>query len=790
MRTLFLFIAKIVFGLVLSLGLIVSIGIFYLQKDLPQVDVLKDVYFQIPLKIYSADNKLIAEFGEKKRSPLSYQNIPQPLIHAFLAAEDSRFFNHHGIDFKSILRAVKQMVLDEDVQTGASTITMQVARNFFLTSDRTLKRKAKEILLALGIEEKISKEEIFALYVNKIFLGFSSYGIEAASKTYYNKSVNQLTLAQMAMLASLPKGPSKLNPIVNPERAKQRRNWVLQRMLFHGFITEKDYQKAVDEPITATQTHLANKGTEAEYVAEMVRIRLLTDNKYLDTINAEALYTRGYKVYTTINSRMQEAANTSLRNGLIRYDKQHGYRGTEAHYPELVTALKTQDQSKVIDLYAKKLEQIDDYSRSLIPALVLEVDQEKIKILTKDKLIAYIALPEIHWAARYINADRKGAKPESPADVFQPGDLLRTAYNPQKKVWELRQKPNIEGALVSINPKTGAIQSLIGGYHYNISKFNRVTQAERQMGSSFKPFVYATAIASGLSAATLINDAPIIDKEWLPNNADGKFQGLMTLRKGLYFSKNLVAIRLVDYLKVKNVIEYAQYFGFTKESLPYDLSLALGTANGTPILLAKAYSTFANRGYSIDPYIIERVEDNKGQIVYQADPAKICSGISCRETDNPAKQVIDPQVAYIMDDMLRDVIQKGTGRRALKLGRNDIAGKTGTTNENKDTWFAGYNPNLVTIVWVGFDQPDTLGKREYGNTTALPIWIDYMQVALKNEPLTYMKRPPGIVGVTIDPVNGLLIDEDDPHAIEEIFRINNVPKAYSVNPVMMKDPYD
>ena len=786
MRRLLLFAFSGILILGLLLCLVTAFAVFHLQKDLPEVAVLKNVHFQIPLRIYSQDQKLVAEFGEKKRTPVAYQDVPPALIQAFLAAEDSRFFQHHGIDFKSILRAVKQMLLREGKQTGASTITMQLARNFFLSNDRTLQRKIKEILLAIRIENTLSKEEIFTLYVNKIFLGFSAYGVGAAANTYYNKSIHELSLAQVAMLASLPKGPSTLNPIVNPERAKTRRDWVLQRMLFHGFITTADYEKATAEDLSSS-LHLAQKEVEADYVAEMIRIELLRNSKYLGAITAEELYTGGYKVYATIDSEMQQVANRSLRQGLMDYDRRHGYRGAETYEVELVEDLKNQHEVDIIQKYADKLQKIPDYDQTLIPAFVLSVQQDKAKILVKNRLVIDLPLAQISWARKYIDVNRRGKKPQKIQDIFQPGQLIRMGYDAEQETWELRQKPDIEGALVALDPKTGSVQSLVGGYAYSASKFNRAVQAERQMGSSFKPFVYAAAIDSGLSAATVLNDAPIIDREWLPNNSDGRFSGAITLREGFYLSRNLIAIRILDYIKVHTVKDYAEKFGFDKTTLPHDLSLALGTANSTPLQLATAYSVFANGGYRVEPYIIERIENNQGQVVYQADPVSVCMSKSC-VAHASAPRVMEPQVAYIMDDMMRDVIQKGTGRRASKLRRNDIAGKTGTTNDSKDAWFAGYHPNVVTVVWAGFDQPDSLGRYEYGNTVALPIWMDYMQFALKDQPIRYMQRPPGIVSVKINPRDGLLAGSNDAHAVEEIFRIEHVPNAYSASSEVY-DPY-
>jgi penicillin-binding protein 1A len=769
--------------------------VLYLQPRLPNIDQINDIRLQVPLRVYSADNLLIGEFGEKKRTPLSYEEIPQRFIQAILAAEDDRFFEHEGVSIIGLIRAAVDLVTTGSIQSGGSTITMQVAKNYFLTRERTFTRKFIEILLSLQLERELSKEQILELYLNKIFLGKRAYGAQAAAQVYYGKSIDELTLAQHAMIAGLPIAPSKYNPIVRPERALMRRDWIIGRMEKLGYITEKEKQNAITEQITATY-HGTMVELYAPHVAEMARQEMIV--KY-----GLKAYTDGYRAYTTVDGVLQSQANKAIEDGLIAYDQRHGYRGSET----VITVGETPDPEQLA-IALRKIKPIAE----LYPALILSLAEQKAQLLLADQSEITLQWEQgISTARAYISENRMGQPPKTAAEVFSIGDVIRVQQINGE--WQLAQIPKAQAALVSLEPQTGAIKALVGGFNFSRSNFNRVTQAKRQPGSNFKPFLYAAALENGFTPASIINDAPVVfedtglENTWRPENSSGKFYGPTTLRKALYQSRNLVSIRLLRSLGVDKVINYAENFGFNGRELPRNLSLALGTQASTPIEVVTAYASLANGGFKISPYLIDKIENIDNQALFEANPAIACG--SCNQPNpladeildellaneepldlplagettatigkaiNIAPQIADPRTIYLIDTMLMDVVKKGTARKALVLARTDIAGKTGTTNGPTDAWFSGYNPDIVTTTWVGFDQYEMLGKREYGGSAALPIWIDYMRIALAGKPDSPRPRPNGLVSVRIDPETGALARPDQENAIFEVFLEDNMPQ--------------
>ncbi len=768
----------------LLLGL--SGAFLYLSPGLPSVEALRSIQLQIPLRVYSSDNKLIAEFGEMRRTPIRFADIPPNFINALLSAEDDNFANHYGVDPSSLMRAATQLVKSGHIQSGGSTITMQVAKNFFLTSERSFSRKTTEILLALQIERQLTKDEILELYVNKIYLGNRAYGIEAAAQVYYGKSIRDVSLAQMAMIAGLPKAPSRFNPLANPARSK----WILGRMYKLGKITEADYTTAINEPLNASY-HVPTPEVNAPYIAEMARAEMV--GRY-----GSDAYTEGFRVTTTVPSNLQEMANTALHEGLMTYDQRHGYRGPESRLP-----------GKTREAWATELTKQRTIS-SLEPAIVTQVDKTGLQVLTRTGE-EHVGWDSMKWARPFLNTNSMGANPKQPSDVAQVGDLIRVQRQPDNSL-KFSQIPQAQGALVSLDPQNGAIRSLVGGFAFEQSNYNRAMQAKRQPGSSFKPFVYSAALDNGYTAASLVNDAPIVfvdeylDKVWRPKNDTNTFLGPIRLREGLYKSRNLVSIRLVQALGIDRTIDYISKFGFNKQDLPRNLSLALGTATLTPMEIATGWSTFANGGYKISPYIIDKIESRNGDTLFVANPpsvpqgAAVTNGIAAPtdaqaftvnatpgeapaapgaapQTPAVAERIVDGRTTYILNSMLEDVIKLGTGRRALALGRSDIAGKTGTTNESKDAWFSGYNADYVTTVWTGFDQPESLGKREFGGTVALPIWMNYMAAALKDKPPHTQPEPEGILSLRVDPVSGRAASPGTPGAYFELFKAEDTPPS-------------
>lgn len=753
------------------IGLISFAGAYiYFSPKLPDVNNLKNIRLQTPLRVYSKDGKLISEFGEKHRTPINFDDIPQQFVQALISAEDSRFFDHPGIDIKGLSRAALQLAITGEIQSGGSTITMQVARNFFLTSERTFTRKFMEILLAFQIEQELSKQEIFQLYINKIYLGHRAYGIQAAANVYYGKDIKDLTLAQLAMIAGLPKAPSAYNPITNPKRAVERRNWILQRMYELNFIDQSALQQALNAEVTA-HYHTSDIELRAFYVAEMVRKELY--DRY-----GENAYTDGYRVFTTIDTRLQKVANISVTDGLVAYTERHGYLGAEAHWDM---------ENQSIESLQQKLNTIPSYA-TLIPALVTAVEDKQASLLLKNGEQATLAWQGISWARPYKTPSYKGKAPTKASDVLQIGDLIRVRKDEKDQLY-LTQIPKTEGALVALNPNNGAIISLVGGFNFSLSKFNRVTQAVRQPGSNIKPFIYAAAIDKGFTAASLINDTPIVmlsddlETNWRPENANRTFGGPTRLRVALYRSRNLVSIRVLRAIGIEAAHAFLELAGFDRSKLPSNLSLALGSADVTPLQLISSYSIFANGGYRVTPFFIQRIEDSLGNVIFEAEPDEVChacsSGNEPNSVKHPAPRVYDEKVAFLTYSMMQDVIRRGTGHKASVLNRSDIAGKTGTTNEQKDAWFSGFNRDYVVTTWVGFDQPRTLGRGEYGGVAALPIWINYMREALKDSPENAPSPPKGIISVKIDPESGKLAYPGQSNAIYEFFRAGKAPSTHT-----------
>ncbi|RPE29923.1 penicillin-binding protein 1A [Acinetobacter sp. BIGb0102] len=731
----------------------------YLAPSLPDMSSLKKAPLLKPLQVYTADNKLIAEYGGKLSIPVKYEQIPPTFIHGFLAAEDSSFFEHNGISFKGLGRALTESVTGSDVQTGGSTITMQVAKNYYLSPDRTLRRKLTEVFLARKIEQNLTKQEILTAYVNKIFLGKNAYGIAAAARIYYNKNLNELTTAQMAMIAGLPKAPSKYNPVVNPERALERRNWILGRMLQLGYINQNQYQQAVAEPINLNMVDRSVSNV-FPYVGEMVRSELVEHF-------GEQAIDSGYKVYTTVDSNRQRYAEQAIQNGLEAYDRRHGWRGPEAH--------------------DKPLKQFMAYANTY-PAQVTKVNNNSFEALMQDGSTVTVNWSGMSWVRPYRNANSVGGAPSNASQIVKVKDIVRLRPNEGKTVWALTQVPKVQGQLIAINPNDGAIEAVVGGYNFYQSKFNRALQGWRQPGSTIKPFVYALALERGMTPYSMVNDSPITIGKWSPRNADGRYLGMIPLRRALYLSRNSVSVRLLQNVGIERTRQLFMDFGLQDDQIPRNYTIALGTPQVLPIQMATGYATFANGGYRIQPHFITRIEDAYGKVIYEAKPEYACipciatakndtkqqtadaskkdevkeitnatlddtnaasdvpmTAADTQKASKPngdyrqAQRILKSSSAYDMANILRDVIQHGTGRAAMRIGRDDLGGKTGTTNDAKDAWFAGFNGKLVAVAWVGFDQPRTLGRREYGGVAALPIWTNFMGQSLKDTPSAWVR---------------------------------------------------
>lgn len=735
--------------------ILISAAFFYLQIQLPNVDSLKTVHLSVPLKIYTGDGQLIGEFGEIRRTPVALDQIPKPLINAVLATEDQRYYEHPGVDIYGLFRASAAVLATGRPTQGASTITMQVARNFFLTRQKTFGRKFTEILLALKIDHELSKDKILELYLNQIYLGQRAYGVAAAAQIYYGKTLDQLTLAEMAMIAGLPQAPSRNNPITNPTAAMDRRNHVLERMYELGHISKQAYEKAIADPNTASY-HEQRIEVYAPYIAEMVRAAMYAQYN-------EAAYTNGFKVYTTLNSHLQNEANNALRAGLLSYDQRHGYRGPE----------KNLGSSPNLGAWEEALDELPVFNY-LKPAAVVKVRTDSAQALLANGQFIEIPWEGLKWARPYRNNKYLGPSPNQASDVVKVGDIIRVQNIYGK--WEMAQIPKAEAAIVAMDPNTGKIVALSGGFSFQESHFNRAVQAIRQPGSGFKPFIYSAALNKGFTLASIINDAPIVQTDtsgvWRPVNAELKFNGPTRLRVALIHSFNLVTIRLLQNIGIHYALTYVSQFGFDPHKMPHTLSLALGTGGVTPLQIVSGYSIFANGGYKVTPYLIDHVLDLNNHLVYQANLPTVCDNCS-----NPAPRVITPQNAYLITNVLQDVIRKGTGEGALVLKRNDVAGKTGTTNDQNDAWFTGYNSDLVATAWVGFDNPEPL--YENGAVAAIPIWVNFMEQALQGKPEHTMATPPDIVTAKIDPATGLLAQPDSKNAIFEIFTTQTLPSKSS-----------
>lgn len=734
------------FSLGLTVVALIVLGLLYLEMRLPSIDTIRNVQMQIPLRIYSSDNQLIAMFGEKRRIPVTLDQVPKPLIQAILATEDQRFFDHPGVDMMGLMRAAIEVARTGTKSQGGSTITMQVARNFFLTRKKTYIRKLNEVLLALKIDRTLSKDKILELYLNKIYFGHRAYGVAAAAEVYFGKKLDELTLPEMAMLAGLPKAPSSLNPISNYPAALDRRNHVLERMMIENYIDKQTYDSAVRAPLVASY-HQPISTLKAPYAAEMVRQMMV------ERFGDEA-YTHGYQVYTTIDSHLQLTANQALRNALVNYDMRHGYRGVKIN---LIRQLKTKDLA-VWDQYLSKLHNIN----GLRPAVVIDSSPETLTAMLSDKEKINIAWAGIKWTG-YPSALS-----------FKKGDVIRVALQTDG-TWRLAQVPKAEGAIVALDPNDGAIKAISGGFYFAGSSFNRATQALRSPGSSFKPFLYSAALDKGYTLASVFNDAPIVIYDpaipgyWRPQNDSHQFRGPTRLRVALAHSVNLVSIRLLQAIGVHYGARYAQRFGFSKEQVPKAISLALGTGTATPLQMADGYAVFANGGYKVAPYIINEIKDGNGKSILFAKPL-----LACDACEHRAPQVITSQNAFLMVSALQEVIKSGTGRAALQLNRKDIAGKTGTSEEQRDAWFIGFNGDLVVSTWVGFDQ--NRSTEEHGAQAALPMWIEFMSVALKGKPENTLAKPDGIDTIAIDPYTGAKVPANLPGAITEYVKEDDVDK--------------
>src|SRR3990172_6415477 len=705
-------------------GLVVAIA----YPNLPSLDAITDYQPKIPLRVYTIEGALIGEFGEERRSIIAIREVPAQLNNAIVAAEDERFYQHAGVDYVGILRAAYANLVAGGRRQGASTITMQVARNFFLSTEKTLTRKLYEALLAFEIERKLTKDQILELYVNQIYLGQRAYGFVAAAQVYFGKGLDRLTLAEMAMLAGLPKAPSTYNPVANPQRARDRQHYVLRRMKELGHITAVQYDETIKLPLQPRR-ETSEYGVHGEHVAEMVRQAIYERFP-------EEVYTRGFRVYTTIRKADQEAAYAALRKGVLEYDRRHGYRGPEG-FVELPERAAAED-------YEEALAEYPD-SDDLLAAVVLAADETRLSAALRGGETLTVSREALRFAARAL--DRKAA----PARRIRRGSIVRVQREPGGKTWQIGQLPEVEAAFVAIDPQDGAVRSLVGGFDFGRHKFNHATQAWRQPGSSFKPFIYSASLEKGFTPATVLPDEPIVleaevtgSQRWEPKNYDGKFEGPMRLRTALAKSKNMVSIRILDAIGPRYAQDYVSRFGFDADKHPPYLTMALGAGSVTAWQMARAFSVFANGGYLVQPYFIAKIVDDRGNPLATANPQR---------AGDASLRVIDARNAFIMDSMMQDVTRYGTAARVARLGRSDLAGKTGPTNEFVDAWFAGYQPTLVGIAWVGFDQPKSLGRNQTGGAVALPIWIDYMEKVLKGVPEMPRTVPAGVVSVptVLDP---------------------------------------
>lgn len=767
--------------ILLILAVIAIAGVYlHYTPQLPSKDEIENIHLQVPLRVYDREGNLMAEYGKDRRIPVDIDEIPQNLINAFITAEDNRFFEHNGIDTKGVIRAVVNLVKTGSKSQGASTITMQLARNAYLGHERTFDRKAKEAFLALKIEQTLNKHQILRTYLNKIYMGHRSYGVAAAAYVYYGKTLDELTLAQIAMIAGLPKAPSRFNPIANPDRAKIRRDYILKRMNELGYISASEYEQAEAEPITA-KVHRSPVKTNAPYMAEMARAYIVQE------FGEEKAYSLGYKVYTTLEPKEQLIAEQTLRKHLIAYSRRHGYRGAE----QTISLTDYPSNDERLEL----LKDIQTYG-GLYPALVLESSNKTAKVLIRTGDEVEIGLDQVKWARKYINEDRRGRRPTRVSQVLNAGDVIRMQPVEKQaedgsltKTWKFSQLPTASGAIVSMDPNNGDVRAIVGGFDYFLSKFNRAAQAKRQPGSSFKPFIYAAALAKGFKPDSIINDAPIHipGSRWKPENYGGRFYGPTPLDKALAKSRNLVSIRLLRRIGIDYSINFALRFGFKREDLPENLTLSLGTGSTTPLEMARAYSAFANGGFRVDTNFIDKIVKNNGDLVTLPERPVACP--TCELDDEallklapgtkPARRIMDSRTNYQIVNMMRGVTQSGTAARAGRiLGRKDIAGKTGTTNDQRDAWFGGFSPDSVAITWVGFDDLSPLGEGETATAASLPIWIDFMKHRLMDLPEKGWTESEALIRVKLDANTGELADENSQSVIDENIEERQEPKPY------------
>jgi penicillin-binding protein 1A len=790
---------------------------YYAAPSLPAAETIRDIQLEVPLRIFSRDGYLISEIGERRRMPVTYEEVPQHVVHAFVAAEDRRFFVHPGIDYRGVLRALSSLVLTGEISGGGSTLTQQLARSYFLSLEQSFVRKLREAFLAYQIEREFSKEQIMAFFLNKMFFGQRAYGVAAASQVYFNKGLSDISIAEAATLAGVLPAPSDYNPVASAEEATNRRAYVLGRMASLDYITAAEYEEAMAVPMVSNLYGTAIE-LNAHYVAEMVRRDML--NRF-----GSDTYTAGYQVVTTLDSHLQQSANYALRNGLLEYTRRRGYRGPIAN-----VALTEQELLEPFDLWPieaqQALQQYVPGGQSIAIVTAINEDDNSAEIVLADGTRDLIPWSGISWAKPFVDRQTSGEDPGSVLDVLSIADVI-IIMPASTGSWALSQTPEVQGAVVSLDPGDGAINSLAGGFDFATSKFNRVSQAFRQPGSSFKPFIYSAALEHGSTAATVVLDTPVVissselEAVWRPTEYSGRFYGPTRVREALVRSMNLVSVRLLLFESgIGNTVRHIAKFGFGEAALPRNGSLALGAGSASPLDLVQGYAIFANGGYGVRPYVIDAIYDSNGETAYRADPLIVCPECLA-EADEPfrveviddstndamdedqtlefspeiflqnrpdastapelfarvnaAPRAITAQNAFLMQDMMRDVIRRGTGRRAMAIGRRDLSGKTGTSNDFRDAWFGGFNADLATVVWVGYDDDLPLGPREEGSRTALPIWIEFMRAALKGVPEHQMPQPEGIVSVRIDRATGCPARAGQPNATFEFFREEHVP---------------
>ena len=781
---------------VILLPIQITLGIYlYFAPEIPSSSEVASVELQVPLKIFTKDGKLIGEFGEIHRTKLKFEEIPDTFVKAFLAAEDSDYFNHTGVDVLSLVRAAYQFLREGEIVSGGGTITMQVARNYVLTKERTFERKLKEIFTALKIDFSFTKEEIFELYVNQIFLGNRAYGIKAAAEIYYDKNLEDLNLAQYAMIAALPKAPSRINPLINPRKAINRRNYVLRRMLALEFIDQTQFDVASSAPVTASFSGISPE-VEADYLAEEIR-------KYIIKNYGLSAYKDGYQVFSTIDSSYQTAAREAVEEGIEDYEERHGFEKPENHGYLLPKSFKNRseffyafayDPFSYLDEFGIELEAKNPFSKAMEfleqqaefknfkPAILISVEDKRLMTLNKEGRIENFLLKDLKKSIRpRINENRKDKKLTYFSDFFESGDLVWLSKDgSQSNSITLSIHPKVQSALVSLNPSSGEILALVGGYNFRNSQFNRAIQAKPQLGSNFKPFLYAAAFENGFSPASIIIDSPLVfddqnlEEIWRPRNASGKFYGPTRLREALVQSRNVVSVKLLQEVSIKDAKESLEKFGFFKDELPNDLSLALGSYGASPMKNAELFSIFANGGKKVIPYFIDRILFPDGNEINFSEEKKSKTGdylsqwfgIDERQADNFS---IDPRIAFMINDILKEAAQRGTGRKINELGRKDFAAKTGTSNDAESTWFTGFNENILTTVWFGYDNPSSLGNNEFGSTTSLPIWLNYKKQIIDTIPKAKFKKPSGLIARKINLETGELAKPEDERVKFELF---------------------